>query len=517
MERTLEVPCPNFKLQLSNWDERFIPLYSKRVLCFSLPHKTEDDYEKVTQLLFAALRSTVNELPFLAGSIVRHSKAAPWLYDIRSQGAAYLEVKDYTREMNFPNIRKAHFASALLDSQKLCPLPKATYNRDEDFPAAVCRIRANFVDGGLLLVVSIAHTICDGRAISDVLEMFADKLRKAQAGELPRQFKGSGETARPYDFDRTSVIVGNGSPGAIENHRWMTEEPIKGPLTLGERTKTICTNFYISKESLSILKEAASPSPLLSSALADSKDISLPTNSQPNHASDQVPYISTLDAVMALIWRSIMLARHRVGLVPDDKLTNCVCPVDMRSRLQLPEPYFGNAIYGHKASLTVSELAPITTTTTTTDKASSTANVSGLQAAAYLIRRGVIGSTADKFRDLTDYAKRVNKHKYLRLAIAEDLTVGSVLLTSYYGFKMHELDFGPAFGDDGGGKIEAFRLPSQGLLPGMPVVLPKLRDGSCEFVINEREDVMGLLAEDELFSRFVSKQAAAETVVGGGA
>ena len=512
MERILEVPCPEFKLQLSNWDERFMPLYSKRILCFSLHRKIEDDYEKIVQLLFKALQSTVDELPFLAGSIVRHSKTSPWLYDIRSQGAAYLEIKDYTREMSFLNLRKAQFPSALLDSQKLCPLPRPTYNRDEDFPAAVCRLRANFVDGGLLLVVSIAHTICDGRAISDVLEMFSGKLREAQVDETLRQSKGSGDTIRPYNFDRTSVITGNGSPGAIGNHPWMTEQPVNAQLRLGECTKTICMNFHVSKESLSILKEAASPPPLSSSTVADLNDFSHEPNGHPEHTSPQVPYISTLDAVMALIWRSIMLARHRVGLIPDDRLTNCVCPVDMRSRLQLQDPYFGNAISGHKASLTVSTLAPETTTPHTPSTA---AQFSGLQAAAALIRNGIIGCTVDKFRDLINYTSRVNKHKHLRLSVAEDLTIGSILLTSYYGFAMHELDFGPAFGEDGGGKIEAFRLPSQGLLPGMPVVLPKLRDGSCEFVINEREDVMERLKGDELFWRFVSRQAAVEMVVNG--
>ena len=66
---------------------------------------------------------------------------------------------------------------------------------------------------------------------------------------------------------------------------------------------------------------------------------------------------------------------------------------------------------------------------------------------------------------------------------------------------MHKLDFGEALG----GKMEAFRLPSRGILPGMLVVLPRLPDGSCEFVINEQEEVMEFFAEDEMFRRFASK------------
>lgn len=85
----------------------------------------------------------------------------------------------------------------------------------------------------------------------------------------------------------------------------------------------------------------------------------------------------------------------------------------------------------------------------------------------------------------------------------DDLAGGSLLLISYFGFGMHELDFGAALG----GTMEAFRLPAQGLAPGMPVVLPRLPDGSCEFVINEREDVMRFLAEDDIFRRFASEQS----------
>ena len=85
----------------------------------------------------------------------------------------------------------------------------------------------------------------------------------------------------------------------------------------------------------------------------------------------------------------------------------------------------------------------------------------------------------------------------------DNLATDSMLLISYFGFEMHELDFGPTLG----GKIEAFRLPSEGLVPGIPVVLPRLPDGSVEFAMCEREDVVGFLLEDEVFSRFANRQS----------
>ena len=492
MEKSFAIQCPPFSLQLSHWDKRMTPLYSKRVLCFPLPNNSNEHNEHIAYLLLAALRSTVEELPFLAGSIVPFSKDQPWLHDLRPHGAAYLEVKDLSQEINFLNLRKARFSSLLLDTEQLCPLPEPVYIRDG--PVDVCRLRANFVDGGLLLVVSIIHTVCDGRGISDVLKIFADKLRKVQTGELASRSTGHEETPKhTYSFDRTSILSGNGLPGAIENHPgWTTS-----PLTFhggSASTETLCTTFHISSDSLRALKQVASslsPSSSASTAIL----ISHPPDGQPTHSSDQATSISTHDAIAALIWRSTMLARHRAGILSDRTTTYFSQAVDCRTRLHLPEPYFGNAIYGVKASLALPHLAPAT-------ESFDASRISGLQAAARAIRAEVSGATANKFRDLLGFVERTDIEILTRPSVLEDLSIGSILLVSYFGFEIHEIDFGEALG----GKIEAFRLPSRGLVPGMPVVLPRLPDGSCEFVINEQEKTTRFFAEDEIFRRFATKQ-----------
>ena len=116
MKDLFAVECPPFNLQLSRWDKRMTPLYSKRVFCFPLPNNCNEHNEHIAHLLFAALRSTVEELPFLAGSVVPFSKSQPWLHDLRPQGAAYLEVKDLSHKINFQHLRQAHFSSSLLDT-----------------------------------------------------------------------------------------------------------------------------------------------------------------------------------------------------------------------------------------------------------------------------------------------------------------------------------------------------------------------------------------------------------------
>ena len=467
-------------------------IYSKRILCFSLPNNSNEQNEYIAQMLLAALRSTVEELPFLAGSIVPFSENQPWLHDIRPQGAAYLEVKDLSRKIKYLDLRQARFSPSLLDNDQLCPLPEAIYVRDG--PLDVCRLRANFVDGGLLLVVSIIHTVCDGRGISHVLNIFADKFRRAQIGEIESPSTTHVETPKhAYSFDRTSVLSGNSLPGDIRNHPGWTTSPLK--FHHGSAgTKTLCTAFHISSDSLRALKKAASSLSPSSSASAAIK-ISHPPDDQQTHLFEQATSVSTHDAIAALIWRSIMVARHRAGILSEHATTHFCQAVDCRTRLHLPEPYFGNAIYGVKTSLTLPHLA-------CASHSVECSQILALQVAAHAIRSEVNGTTADRFRDLLGFVERTEMEVPTRLSVLEDLPFGSILLVSYYGFNMHALDFGEALG----GKIEAFRLPSKGLMPGIPVVLPRLPDGSCEFVISEREDVVKFFAEDEIVQRFATRQ-----------
>lgn len=190
-----------------------------------------------------------------------------------------------------------------------------------------------------------------------------------------------------------------------------------------------------------------------------------------------------------------MLARKRAGTLHDSVITHFCQAVDCRRHLHLPGPYFGNAVYAIKATLGLAELI------SALDSPDACHHM-GLQAAAHAIREEVNSVTSNKFRDLLGFVDRTEK-MLTRPSVHEDLSIGRIMLITYWHFEMHELDFGAAFGR----KIEAFGLHSQGLLPGVPVVLPRLRDGSCEFVVNEQESVMKYLEEDTLFWRFVESSS----------
>lgn len=90
------------------------------------------------------------------------------------------------------------------------------------------------------------------------------------------------------------------------------------------------------------------------------------------------------------------------------------------------------------------------------------------------------------FRNLMGFLERTETETSIITSTADTWSTQSIFLGSYFGFEMYGIDFGEVF-ENG---IRAFRPPSQGVLPRVPVVLPRLHDGSCEFIVNEQREVM---------------------------
>lgn len=456
MERTFLVPCPPFELQLSHLDRTFPPTHSKRILCFSL--SPDVDRQRVVDYLCIAFHHTIQRVPFLAGSIVPFSVeegGRPWLRNLVPQGSARLEVKDLSRELNFAELERSNFSQNLLNTEQLCPLPDVAYVSEE--PVPVCAFQANFIQGGLLLVVSIVHIAADGRGVTQVINIFANQLRKAQSGELGFPLQQRKDV---YHSDRTALVTGNGVHGAIENHAAWTSEALNAHHQIRD-VETSCQTFHISAKALLELKRVASAPPRGPEA-----------------------WISTNDAITGFIWRSIMLARYRAGILADGAITHLAQPIDCRALLRLPDPYFGNVLYVTKTSMPLALLAD---------------GQSGIAEASRMVRAELNSMTAEKFRDLLGYAERTEREYHTRGNIIEDLPVGGIMVTSHFKFGLHEMDFGSIFGD---GYMKALRLPARGTVSGVVIVMPRLQDGSCEFLITEQPKTIKCLLEDEIFTRF---------------
>ncbi|EAW12046.1 putative enoyl-CoA hydratase/isomerase family protein [Aspergillus clavatus NRRL 1] len=459
MEQTFTVECPPFDVKISHWDRILPPTHSKRILCFSLPDHT--DREQLTDYLRIAFHHTVQRFPILAGSVVPFSDdqgGRPWLRNIIPSGAAHLIVKDLSDELSFADLAKANFSQHLLNTEQLCPLPEVGYFGKEQVD--VCRFQANFIQGGLLLVVSIIHNAADGRGVTEIIKLFADELRKAQSGETGHPLQQRTEV---YRSDRTEFVSGRGIPGAIENHAAWTSSPSNAHAQI-HNVENSCHTFRLNTAALSELKR------VLSSTSTGADD-----------------WFSTNDAISAFIWRSIMVARHRAGILDADATTYVAQPVDCRSKLKITETYFGNVIYMTKSSVPLSVLAD---------------PEAGIGAAARALRNELRALTGDKFRDLIGYAERTALEAHTRLNILESMATSGIILTSLFKMDLHAMDFGPAFDD---GRIKALRLPARGTQAGAVIVMPRVPDGSCEFMVTEQESTIRCLQEDPLFARLTTE------------
>ena len=469
MDKSIAISGPPFDLKLSYWDQTFPPTHSKRILCFALPANVNK--EQIVDQAHIALHHTVQRVPFLAGSVVPNSDEEgdrPWLRNISQHGHAYLDVKDLSDQISYADLAQANFTQDLFDADQLCSLPKVIYIQQE--PVDICRFRVNFIQGGVVLVIQILHTVVDGTGVTECINIFADQLRKAHAGGVGHPLQTTNEK---WVSDRTALVSGEGRSGAIENHSAFTTSAFAhGNITGVEQA---CRTFRISRDALVDLKKAASPE-------------------FPRDADD---WISTGDAIAALIWRSILVARQRAGALSADAVAKFAQPVDCRKLLGLPEPYFGNAFYIMRSDMPFDALQdPLT----------------GLRTAARLLRADVKAVTGDRVRDLVAFMERIRLESHTHLSFQEDLASSAIVYTSHFKFNIHKMDFGPAFGD---GRVKAFRHPARGTIMGSVIVMPMCSDGSCEFMITESADTLRYLETDNLWTRYTGKQNSFLNVVGG--
>lgn len=461
MDSSFEIQCPPFDLELSRWDtvfphwgRSFPPSHARRIHCFSLGRNA--DKESLVGHLHVAFHHTVQRVPFLAGSIVPSLEGGNHQRKVVPQGVARLDIRDLSHKLSFDRLAEEGFSQHLL-AEVLCST--------EDNTPHVCLFEANFIDRGLLLVVSISHIVADGRGVTEMIKIFAQNLCKAQAGLIGYPLETTQEV---YRSDRRRIVTGNGVPGPVEAHPALTSAAAGTHSRLAD-VGTCCRTYRIGADALVALKKAAS---------------SAANNS----------WISTNDAISAFIWRSIMVARHRAGFLDAGNEVHVAQPVDCRALLGLEEPYFGNAIYMTQGSLPFADLADAAT---------------GLSAAARIIRAQIRTATAERFRDVVGCSERAEQEPHTRMKIADDVLAGGIILTSHFKFGLHQVDFGPAFE---GRQVKALRFPVRGTMVGAVIVLPRLPDGSCEFMITEQGRTVECLVDD-VFCRFTAETKTAKSVL----
>ena len=451
------------KTPLTLIDQIMPPAYTRMILCFSLPSGT--DRAVVIRILRQGLKATISDFPILSGEVKGAGQSRQkGLYAIHLGEHSELFVQDLTAtHKSYANLCATHFPPSELNGDILCAQPAFPRQRT-DLP--ILATQANFIEGGMLLGLCIHHLAMDGAGIRTVLRVLAKNCSnfREQTGHTPSKVQVPAEL-----FDRTPLTHGSGS-GLISDHPEyvvLPGLPIEPPTCFLKTTQSAI--FYFSRPTLAALKAAASPQNCTRSPPPD------------------VKWISTNDAINALVWRSVMAASYAANRISADALTSLSLAVDGRARSDppLPPDWLGNATMYSRADSPLSTLlAP-----------------NNLADLAVTVRKSVAKVDSAHIKNVIQLLTSLLDISLVVPYCMGDLFGTHAIGTTWWSMSLYQIDWESAFG----GRCESVRVPDKGLMPGLQIVLPEVeesRGGGCEVMIVLEEEVMERLREDEMWMKY---------------
>ena len=430
------------------------------------------------------MQATIDQIPILAGVLEPAQTgrdAERGLPIIRDGGQAHLIVKYLTEEIQFSDLKDGNFPSRKLNPDVLVPVPRLN---DPVEAKPILKVQATLIDGGVLLVISCHHIAADGAGISIITRALAAQCRHAASRmrpfadslhEVGDDLNKTPSTLSARALDRSPLQ--SGSLHAVVHdqvgvYKIIASDNAKIPRTAVTSSDGLVTRvFSIEPETLKTLKGSAEGTLSLGhQSETDSKD----------------RWISTHDAVVALIWRTILGARLRLGMLTAEETVYLGLAHNIRRKVTppLPDDFIGNATICVDTHLPLGNLLK---------------EHDGLSVAARSIRDMVHNVNNDTVQDLISFIKSVDNIKQIR----NDSTVGlaennRIFVTSWHSFPSDAQDFG----GNTFGRFEAIRLPNGGLPYPFQLILPRRRDGAWEIALTLKQEVMGEVEKDELWQRY---------------
>ena len=246
-----------------------------------------------------------------------------------------------------------------------------------------------------------------------------------------------------------------------------------------QNTSIISTSiFSATPTTLSKLKRDASPAPVPLEA--------------PN-GQETAGWISTKDALAALLWRCIMKARFPSQPVTNIRVENyksvIAVAMDGRRSLGIPIDYVGNVVFESMTELDIGTL---------------TSPETSLASIATILRGSLEASRSPELlNDAVALASCIPDVRNLAYAIP-DWVGKDLILTSWVDMPYYEHVWGPIFGKTG--KAEFFRMP-KGQFEGICSVQPRQPNGKVEVVIGLQVEQMERLRADPELNQYLAYES----------
>lgn len=478
-------------IPLSPFDNVMARYYGKFIIGFSIePRKSPDTVFEYLERSFSA---TIEQLPFLAGRLALRSPSpthtAYGELEIRlstnpdNKYMPRLQRKDLGLEIDYQDIMDEGLPESTLDGELLLP---AAFRPDLENGADILVAQCNFVQGGCFLGVGLYHSVCDGSGLNTIMKLWAENCRLLQTEDRVNHRFALG----PESFDRgllKKVWLAEGNE-EIEAEAVDTAEGLwrllgLNPMSLSNTKESFAPDapskasfsgfptmetgiFYVSRASFAKLKASVS-----------------------SNTVDQDENLSANDALTALLWRCIMKARVRQE---DPDLANLTAvldtTVDGRAQFseKLPPSYLGNIILINTARLAASQL---------------TAPSTPLSQIARDVRKSLNQITRSRVHSAFAIASCIPDYTRLTFPFAT-FEGAEVCITSLLNIPLFELNFGPAFGNDG--RPESVRPPREEFdkICRRVMVLPLRTHGGFEIMITLMDHEMQKLRKDPEFTEY---------------
>lgn len=315
------------------------------------------------------------------------------------------------------------------------------------------RIRANFVHGGLLLTFALMHVIGDGNSLGQVINMFAtacrgDKILDAdiEAGNIDRQ--GSLPSLRPHEhqLDHSNMMF---KAAADAGHYAIPDKIISNPIRWAYH--------HFPQEKLVELKAEA-----LSLAHPDRSRL----------------FVSTDDAVTALVWQAITKAR--LPRLESNGQTSLMRSINSRRKLNPP--------------LAAETIQNVITATYTAFSLEEVATKLPLSTLAIQLRKELEAIDDHHVRSVMTFLRSIKNESSVGFDASEgpnDITV-----SSFAKFPIWD-DFGPLLG-----KPEFARRPTLTPMDGLVYIMPRNPDGSFDVAISIRDEDLERMRVDEKWNHY---------------
>ena len=434
----------------------FMHFYSQIMVCFPVAGTT-DKLEIIAQLE-NGLKTLVRVFPFLNKQVIlEHDTGSV----VTSSGTVKLAPRDNANELllqvnqlgdDFPSyeqISRARAPASMLNGSVLAPMKSIPDMCDFSTPQPVLVIRANFVTGGLLLCFAAMHNALDGTGLGQLIRHFATACRGEKISEADVK---AGNLARANLFPPLRP----GEPS--QDHSSIHQKRDPSPPDTSDRHSISWAYYSFSAVKLAALKLDASRK---STTAIDSS------------------WISTNDALSALIWRAFVTAR--LPKLKMESTSSLLRAVNGRRAVRpaVPDSYMGVCIVDAFSRLSLSDLAQ-------------KLHISDI---ALLLRKTLNEIDDYRLRSFVSLLQSEPDKRNITYSLPSPET--DVLVSSWASLPIYPSDFGGHLG-----KPEFVRRPTFAPLDGLVYIMPQNLTGDIDVAISLKDGDFERLKDDPVWRTY---------------